>query len=195
MSDTSTPATSGPTSVPRPSSVEVAPLEAISSSGVRASEGSSACSAGRTSVEASPTTAANTKTRTTLPARKATVEAASAPQPTSAFASRNRSRRKRSPSDAANGAASAAGSIRTTPAIPTPIAPPSSYAKIPKATKCAHSAAIAAPHASSTRRRFSLRRTSRSPTRASIARPTPSIESDFGPAGNEGGQIRPVSRA
>ena len=139
MSETSTPATSGPTSVPRPSSVEVAPLEAISSSGVRASEGSSACSAGRTSVEASPTTAANTKTRTTLPARKATVEAASAPQPMSAFASRNRSRRKRSPSDAANGAASAAGSIRTTPAIPTATAPPSSYAKIPNATKCAHS--------------------------------------------------------
>ena len=43
VSETSTPARSGPASVPRLSIVEVAPLAAISSSGVRASEGSTAC--------------------------------------------------------------------------------------------------------------------------------------------------------
>jgi hypothetical protein len=39
---TSTPATSGPISVPRLSIVEVAPFEAMSSAGVRASDGRSA---------------------------------------------------------------------------------------------------------------------------------------------------------
>ena len=48
--------------MPRLSIVEVAPFDAISSSGVRASEGSNACSAGRMSVTANPSTAANANT-------------------------------------------------------------------------------------------------------------------------------------
>jgi hypothetical protein len=57
--ETSKPATSGPTSVATLSIVEVVALAATSSAGVRASEGSSACSVGRMSVDQSPTTAAN----------------------------------------------------------------------------------------------------------------------------------------
>ena len=52
---TSTPAASGPSRVPRLSIVEVAPFAAISSRAVRASDGSSATSAGRNSVEQTPT--------------------------------------------------------------------------------------------------------------------------------------------
>ena len=59
VTDTSTPARSGPASVPRLSIVELAPLAAISSSGVRASEGRIACIAGRKSVEVIPITAAS----------------------------------------------------------------------------------------------------------------------------------------
>ena len=81
-----------------------------------------------------------------------TAEPASAAAPSSVSASRNRSRRKRSPSDAANGAMIAAGSSRTSPATPTAAVPPCSYANTPSATKCIHSDAIAAPQASSTRR-------------------------------------------
>ena len=61
---TRTPASIGPTSVPSPSIVDVAPFEAISSSGVCASDGSSAWSAGLKSVATSPTTAASAKTTT-----------------------------------------------------------------------------------------------------------------------------------
>src|SRR5205823_179394 len=53
---TRTPASRGPPSVPRLSIVDEAPFEAISSSGVRASEGRIACSAGRKRVEVTPTT-------------------------------------------------------------------------------------------------------------------------------------------
>jgi hypothetical protein len=45
--------------VPTLSTVDVAALAAMSSSGVRASDGSSACNAGRISVEEMPTSAAN----------------------------------------------------------------------------------------------------------------------------------------
>ena len=61
---TRTPASIGPTSVPSPSIVDVAPFDAISSSGVCARDGSSACSAGLKSVATSPTTAASAKTTT-----------------------------------------------------------------------------------------------------------------------------------
>ena len=155
--ETSTPANSGPASVPTLSTVEVAALAAMSSSGVLASDGSSACSAGLISVDEIPMTAANTNTRTCSAAKAAAADAASAPDPTSVIASRKRSRRKRSPRDAANGATAAAGSRRTRPATPTAAAPPRSYANTPSATKCAHSAPIAAPHASSTRRTLSFR--------------------------------------
>ena len=49
--------------MPRLSIVEVDPFEAISSAGVRASDGRIACSAGRKSVDAIPTTAASKKIR------------------------------------------------------------------------------------------------------------------------------------
>ena len=99
---------------------EVALFDAINSAGFLASEGSSACSAGRTSVEATPTGAARPITRISLPpSANAAAEPASAAAPTSAFATRNRSRWKRSPNAAAKGASSAAGSSRMRPAIPT----------------------------------------------------------------------------
>ena len=53
------PASNGPPRVPTLSTVDVAPLDAMSSSGVRASDGNSACNAGRMSVEETPTSAAN----------------------------------------------------------------------------------------------------------------------------------------
>ena len=52
--ETSTPANSGPTRVPTLSTVEVAALDAMSSSGVLASDGSSACNAGLISVDETP---------------------------------------------------------------------------------------------------------------------------------------------
>ena len=55
--------------------------------------------------------------------KKTTAEAASAAAPTSAIETRKRSRRNRSPSEAAKGATSAAGSMRTSPAMPTPDRP------------------------------------------------------------------------
>ena len=55
---TSTPATNGPTSVPRLSTVEVAAFEATSSSGVRVSDGRIAWSVGLISVDEIPTSAA-----------------------------------------------------------------------------------------------------------------------------------------
>ncbi len=159
--DTSSPAPSGPTSVPIPSTVEVAPFEAISSAGVRARDGSNAWSAGRTSVEATPTGAARAMMRVSFPPiAKTAAEAASARAPTSDVMARKRSRRKRSPRAAANGARSAAGSRRTSPAMPTASVPPASYAKTPSATKCIHSAVTAAPQASSARRSCRFRQMS-----------------------------------
>jgi hypothetical protein len=52
--------------VPRLSNVEVAPLEAISSCGVRASEGRVAWRAGLKIVEVTPTTAASANTISSL---------------------------------------------------------------------------------------------------------------------------------
>ena len=48
--------------MPKLSIVDVAPLDAMSSSGVRASDGSNAWSAGRMSVTANPSKAANANT-------------------------------------------------------------------------------------------------------------------------------------
>ena len=120
----SAPANSGPRSVPKLSTVDVAPFEAISSSHVRASDGSNACRAGRKSVDATPTRAANAKTRTFAPANEAAAEPARAAASSRAIPSRKRSRRNRSPNDAAKGATTAAGSRRTSPAIPTADVPP-----------------------------------------------------------------------
>ena len=107
--------------------MDVAPFEPINSSGVRASEGSNACCAGRTSVAESPTTAARAKIAGAFSlTKKTTAEAASAAAPTSAIETRKRSRRNRSPSEAAKGATSAAGSMRTSPAMPDATAPPAS---------------------------------------------------------------------
>ena len=108
---------------------------------------------------ARPTTLANANTRTRSSANAAAADAARATAPRSVSVKRKRSRRNRSPREAANGATAAAGNKRTRPAIPTAAVPPSWYAKTPSATKCAHSAAIAAPQASSTRRTFSFRPT------------------------------------
>ena len=125
--ETSTPATSGPTSVPRLSIVDVAPFDAISSSGVRASEGSNACSAGRMSVTANPSNGSEREHERIRRLRRRRRPTRRAQQtPTSVIARRKRSRRKRSPSDAANGATIAAGSRRTSPAMPTAAGPPAS---------------------------------------------------------------------
>ena len=165
--ETSTPARSGPIRVPRLSTVDEAPFEPISSCVFRASEGSNACMAGRTSVTASPTTAESAKIAGRFsPAKKATADPASAAAPISAITARKRSRLKWSPNEAAKGATSAAGSRRTSPAIPTAAVPPELYAKTPSATKCAHSAVIAAPQASSRRRMFRLRKTATRPASA-----------------------------
>jgi hypothetical protein len=125
-SATSAPASSGPAKVPTLSTVDVAPFDAMSSSGVRASDGSSACNAGRMSVDAMPTTAPSANTRRRSPAKDAAADAASAPAPTIVIARRKRSRRNRWPSDAANGASTPAGNRRTSPATPTAEAPPCS---------------------------------------------------------------------
>src|SRR5439155_979743 len=110
---------------------DVAPFGAISPSHVRASDGSNACSIGRNSVEPSPTQAAKAETRNFSFANAAAAEPARATHWKSVTASKKSSRRNRSPSDAANGAALAAGSSRTSPAIPTAAAPPTRYAKTP----------------------------------------------------------------
>ena len=129
------PTTKGPPSAPRPSNVAVAPFEATSSVEVRATDGRMDCTAGRTSVDVAPTTAAKTNT-----VSRSSTNAAS-PDPTSAKASKtknassSRSRRTRSPMLAAKGAMAPAGSKRTRPAKPTEDAPPWSYAKTPRATK------------------------------------------------------------
>ena len=154
---TSTPAASGPSRVPRLSIVEVAPFAAISSRAVRASDGSSAISAGRNSVEQTPTTDPATKTMLRSSISAPVAETASAAAPSSTRARRNRSRRKRSPRDEANGAIAAAGSSRSRPATPTAAEPPWPYANTPSATKCAHSADISAPQASSARRMSTFR--------------------------------------
>ena len=62
------------------------------------------------------------------------------------------------------------------PGHPTAAVPPRSSANTPSATKCAHSAAIAAPQASSTRRRPSLRAAAARPETTSRRRPTAEIE-------------------
>ena len=167
---TSSPAASGPSKVPRLSIVEVAPFAAISSRAVRARDGSSAISAGRNSVEQTPTSdpATNTIVRSSIAAPMAEMTSAAAPSRTRA--SRNRSRRKRSPKEAANGAIAAAGSRRRRPATPTAVEPPWPYANTPSATKCAHSADISAPQASSARRMSTLRAAMRSAPSASRER-------------------------
>ena len=154
---TSTPAPSGPRRVPRLSIVEVAPFAAISSLAVLASDGSSAMRAGRKSVEETPTAdpAAKTTMRSSMTAPAAETRRAAAPRSTTP--DRNRSRRKRSPREDANGAIAAAGSRRMRPAIPTAVDPPWLYANTPRATKCAHSAEIDAPQASSARRTSTFR--------------------------------------
>ena len=83
---TSTPAARGPTRVPRLSIVEVAPFAAINSRAVRASDGSSATSAGRNSVEHTPTTDPATKTTTRSSMRAPVAETPSPAAPTSASA-------------------------------------------------------------------------------------------------------------
>src|SRR5262249_25893860 len=152
----STPAASGPISVPMLSTVDVAAFAAISSSGVRVKDGSNAWSVGLISVEEIPTNAAQARTPLSEPAEAATAEPASARAPSSIAPRRSLPRRNRPPSDAALGATTAAGKSRTSPARPTPDAPPASYANTPSATKYAHSALIAAPQASSTRRTLSF---------------------------------------
>ena len=111
-------------SVPMLSIVDVAPFEAISSSGVRTRDGNSACSAGLMRVEDRPMTAAKANTSVLFSANAAAAEAARAIAPTSIITKRKRSRRKRSPSEAANGATTAPGKSRTSPAIPTAEVPP-----------------------------------------------------------------------
>ena len=174
---TSSPATSGPSRVPRLSIVEVAPFAAISSVAVRASDGRSATRAGRNSVEQTPTAdpAANTMIRSSSTAPAA--ERASAAAPRSTTASRNRSRRKRSPSDDANGAMAAAGSRRMSPAIPTAVDPPWLYANTPRATKCAHSAHTNAPQANSARRISTFRAATRREANAWRRRDTGRVNS------------------
>ena len=111
--------------------------------------------------------AARTKTSTSFsPAKNAAADPASAAASDQRDTARKRSRLKWSPNEAAKGATSAAGSRRTSPAIPTATVPPELYAKTPSATKCAHSAVIAAPQASSRRRMFRLRKTATSPASA-----------------------------
>src|SRR2546430_10336577 len=153
---TSTPAISGPISVPTLSTVDVAAFAATSSSGVAVNDGSKAWRVGLISVEEIPTSAAHTRTPVSEPAKAATAEQARENAPSSIAASRSRSRRNRSPSEAAPGAMTAAGKSRISPARPTAVAPPASYANTPSATKYAHSALIAAPHASSTYLTFSF---------------------------------------
>ena len=164
------PAARGPTRVPRLSIVEVAPFAAISSRAVRASDGSSATSAGRNSVEQTPTTDPATKTTARSSSRAPVAETTSAAAPSSTRPRRKRSRRNRSPSDEANGAIAAAGRRRIRPATPTAVVPPWSYAKTPSATKCAHSADINAPQASWARRMSVLRAATRSAPNASRER-------------------------
>ena len=150
---TSTPAASGPSRVPRLSIVEVAPLAAISSRAVRASDGSSDMRAGRKSVEESRPRIRRRRRRCDRPSAAPTAETSESRRAQRArLPSRKRSRRKRSPREDANGAIAAAGSKRMRPAIPTAVDPPWLYANTPSATKCAHSAEIDAPQASSARR-------------------------------------------
>jgi hypothetical protein len=111
-------------SVPTLSIVDVAAFAAISSSGVRASDGRSACSVGRTSVDEMPTSAAHPYTAEVECAKAATAEPARATAPRSTAPSNSRSRLNRSPSDATPGAMNAAGRRRTRPASPTAEAPP-----------------------------------------------------------------------
>jgi hypothetical protein len=104
--------------------VDVAPFEAINSSGVRTRDGSSACRAGLIRVEDRPIRPAKTNTSVVFSAKAATADPARAIAPRSIITMRKRSRRKRSPSEAANGAMTPAGNSRTSPATPTAEVPP-----------------------------------------------------------------------
>ena len=169
--------------MPRLSIVEVAPFAAISSVAVRASDGSRATRAGRNNVEQTPTAdpAAKTMMRSSIAAPAA--ETTSADAPRSTVPSRNRSRRKRSPRDDANGAMAAAGSRRMRPATPTAVDPPWLYANTPSATKCAHSAHTHAPQASSARRMSAFRAATRREANAWMRRDTWRVN----PTGDSGG--------
>src|SRR5438034_6362720 len=81
-----------------------------------------------------------------------------------------RSRLYRSPSNAANGVARAAGNIRMSPTKPTANAPPASYAKTPRATRYAVSLATELAYANSTRRRRLLRETAANARTSSVNR-------------------------
>ena len=127
VSEASTPASERSDERPAPSTVEVAPFAAISSSGVSRERRQQRLQGrphqGRRDAEAPR------RTRSTSDSclrRRAAADPARAAAPATSIASRKRSRLKRSPSDAANGATTAAGRRRTSPAMPTADAPPCS---------------------------------------------------------------------
>ena len=110
---------------PTLSIVAVETFAAVSSSGVRASVGNSAASAGWNAVPQIGPKAARKKTRTIGPWAKTTsaIELTRSARSTSA-ASITRSWRKRSPNPETNGASTAAGIVRTRAITPTEVAPP-----------------------------------------------------------------------
>jgi hypothetical protein len=120
------PPSAGPTNVPMLSTVEEVTLAALSSAGVRASDGSSAACAGRKAV---PTTLASPTAAYTIAAgpsqRIVSATTTISGARIRSVATMTRSRGKRSAKIATNGAASADGSSLITPTSPTAAAPPS----------------------------------------------------------------------
>ena len=117
--------TRGPTKPPAPSPMLLLTLAATSSDGVRASAGIRPVWIGRTSTPAAAPipASANANPAGAPTARTRAVDAAAAAR-TRLTATSARSPRKRATGTSANGPTSAGGTIRTTPRIPTPIAPP-----------------------------------------------------------------------
>ena len=121
---TSAAAAIGPTTVPALSSTDVVLFAATSSCGVLASDGKQRLQRGPEERRRDADDSCRGDDGVALVRKRSEAETASAVAPMTAIASKNRSRRKRSASDAANGASTAAGNIRATPAMPTAEVPP-----------------------------------------------------------------------
>jgi len=137
-----------------------ATFAAVSSSGVRASEGSSAAWAGRKAVAATEITVASPKSVSTGASAKATAaQAAMAAARATLAPAITRTRSRRSPRIEVNGAANAAGTMRTRRRTPRPAAPLSEKATTESASMAPQSPNSELVNASWSRRRLSLRKT------------------------------------
>ena len=131
-----TPPIAGPAKTVTLSTVLETTFAAVSSAGVEASVGRIAACAGRKAVEAIPDRPASARRKTSGdPVKATTAAAAIRTARTRSAASITRARSKRSPSSAANGAATAGVTSSTKASRPSAAAPPSSKASTDSASE------------------------------------------------------------